>query len=304
MNAKTRLTHEERQQIAGWLAEGLGYAEIARRLGRPTSTISREVARNGTSGDYRAEYAQQAAGRRARRRKPSPASEPDGRTGAEHDFVDEFAGLLAATGMPRMTARVFTCLLTAEGSLTAADLVRRLRVSPASVSKSIAYLEGMSLVARQVEPGRRREHYTVADDVWLRAWQTDTGAHGKIATTARDGVDLFGACTVAGRRLAAMAQFFGRLSEHMGGSVIAEPAADDALTVLAALVHAGRPLALSAMASALGWPRERVAAALAVIDRRPAVADPLTVERIWPETFTVAARPDRLSPAQRNRLPG
>lgn len=296
----SRLTHADRRQIAVLLADGLGYAEIARRLGRPTSTISREVARNGAAGDYRAEHAQQAAGHRARRHKPARASEPDGRTDLERDFVDEFAALLGATGMPRMTARVFTCLLTADGGLTAADLVRRLRVSPASVSKSVAYLESMSLVARQVVPGRRHERYAVADDVWLRAWQTDTSAHGKIAATASAGVDIFGG--VAGERLATMAQFFGRLSEQMAGSTLAEPIAYDALTVLAALVHAGRPLPLSAMASALGWSRDRVAAALAVIDERPAIADPLSIERIWPETFAVVVRPDRLSAVQQSRL--
>lgn len=43
-----RLTLEDRRQIAGWMTEGLGYAEIARRLGRPTSTISREVRATAT----------------------------------------------------------------------------------------------------------------------------------------------------------------------------------------------------------------------------------------------------------------
>ena len=41
-----RLTQSERQQIALGLADSLAYAEIARRLDRPTSTITREVMRN------------------------------------------------------------------------------------------------------------------------------------------------------------------------------------------------------------------------------------------------------------------
>ncbi|MFK0259260.1 helix-turn-helix domain-containing protein [Streptomyces sp. NPDC090445] len=41
-----RLTHEDRQRIADGLAEGLGYTEIGRRLGRPASTVMREVTRN------------------------------------------------------------------------------------------------------------------------------------------------------------------------------------------------------------------------------------------------------------------
>ncbi|MBO1416423.1 helix-turn-helix domain-containing protein, partial [Streptomyces sp. FH025] len=42
-----RLTQQDRRRIATGLAEGLGYGEIARGLGRPTSTVTREIARNG-----------------------------------------------------------------------------------------------------------------------------------------------------------------------------------------------------------------------------------------------------------------
>ncbi|MFF1799329.1 helix-turn-helix domain-containing protein, partial [Kitasatospora sp. NPDC058263] len=64
-----RLTQQERQQIALGLADGLPYAEIARRLDRPTSTITREVMRNGGPTGYRADLAQRATGHRARRRQ-------------------------------------------------------------------------------------------------------------------------------------------------------------------------------------------------------------------------------------------
>ncbi len=301
-----RLTHEDRRRIAAWLADGLGYAEIGRRLDRPTSTITREVARNGAPGDYLADHAQQAAGHRARRRKPPRPAEPatDGQpTEVARGFVDQFATLLAATGLPRMTARVFVCLLTADaGGLTAADLVRRLQVSPASVSKSIGYLEDMALVTRRPEPGERRERYLIDDDVWLRAWQADTGAHGEIATATRRGIEIFGADTTAGARLDRMGRFFARLSEQMNGSTLTETAVYDALTVLAALVHAGRPLTLDTLATALDWPRDRTTAALDTIRRQPAVADPLTLRAVGPETYTLTARPDRLSPAQRHAL--
>ncbi|RSM67675.1 hypothetical protein DMB66_15155 [Actinoplanes sp. ATCC 53533] len=301
-----RLTHDDRRQIAEWLTDGLGYAEIGRRLGRPTSTISREVARCGAPGGYLPDHAQQAADHRARRRKPVRPAEPasDGQpTEAARAFVDRFATLLAATGLPRMTARVFVCLLTADaGGLTAADLVRRLRVSPASVSKSIGQLEAMELVARRPDPGRRRERYLIDDDVWLRAWQADTGAHGEIATAAQRGIEIFGAESTAGARLGRMGQFFARLSEQMGGSALAETATPDALTVLAALVHAGRPLTLGALATALGWPLQRATAALDTVRRRPAIADPLALRAIGTETYALSARPDRLSPAQRQGL--
>ena len=217
--------------------------------------------------------------------------------------MDQFATLLAATGLPRMTARVFVCLLTADTSgLTAADLVRRLQVSPASVSKSIGYLEGMELVARQPDPGGRRERYLIDDDVWLRAWRADTGAHGEIATAAQRGIEIFGTETTTGARLGKMGRFFARLSEQMRGSTLTETAVYDALTVLAALIHAGRPLTLDTLATALDWPRDRAAAALDTIQHQPAIADPLTLQAIALETYTLTARSDRLSPAQRQTL--
>lgn len=63
-----RLNQQERQQIALGLADDLPYAEIARRLDRPTSTISREVMRNGGPNAYRADLAHRATERRAHRR--------------------------------------------------------------------------------------------------------------------------------------------------------------------------------------------------------------------------------------------
>ena len=72
-----RLTQQERQQIALGLADSLSYAEIARRLGRPTSTITREVMRNGGPTAYRADLAQRATERRAHRRRPASSRGPE-----------------------------------------------------------------------------------------------------------------------------------------------------------------------------------------------------------------------------------
>jgi len=257
-----RLTLQDREQISAWLAAGLGYAEIARRLGRPTSTISREVARNHDSGAYRAAQAQQATARRAPRRRPAAGSPPPG-------FAEEFAVLLAGTGLSKMCARVFTCLLVSEsGSLTAADLARRLSVSPASISKAVGHLEEMDLLSRTPDPGTRRERYVIGDDVWQRAWQTDTGAHASVAAAARRGAELFGPESPAGIRLAKMDKFFGWLAAQMTG-------ADDPRTVLAAVMHAARPLSTVELATALGWAPERVAACVDTARLSPAQRDAL-----------------------------
>ena len=65
------LSLEEREEIAVGVAAGLGPGEIGRRLGRPASTVSREVARNGSGRGYRATAAQARAEARARRPKPA-----------------------------------------------------------------------------------------------------------------------------------------------------------------------------------------------------------------------------------------
>ncbi|GAB3430449.1 GbsR/MarR family transcriptional regulator [Flindersiella endophytica] len=275
-----RLTHDDRRRIADWLAGGLGYAEIARRLSRPTSTISREVARNLGPKGYLADRAQQITGRRARRR-PSPQPEPA--AGGEADeqvrgYVEEFAGLLARAGMPRMPARVFAGLLVADaGGRTAAELVQQLRVSPASVSKAIGYLETMDLVARRPGPGgSRRERYLVDDEVWLRAWRTDTGVHEQVAAAASRGVELFGPSTPAGRRLGQLGEFFGWLGGQMRGSALGNEAAEDALTAMAALAYARRPLGIPDLAAALGWSEQRAGEAMAALERHPDLAGRLT----------------------------
>ena len=65
------LSSAEREDIALWRAQGAGVREIARRLDRSPSTISRELRRNASTRTYRLDYkasiAQWHAERRARR---------------------------------------------------------------------------------------------------------------------------------------------------------------------------------------------------------------------------------------------
>ncbi|MFC4145033.1 helix-turn-helix domain-containing protein [Micromonospora mangrovi] len=217
-----RLTVQERQQIALGLADSLPYAEIARRLDRPTSTITREVTRNGGPTAYRADLAHRATERRARRRRPasstgSPtAPQPHGRDPeAVAELEESLTTVLMASGLPKMAARVLTCLFTTDaGSLTASQLAQHLRVSPASVSKAITFLEAQSLVRRERDE-RRRDRYVVDDELFYQATIAGARANDQLVETARRGVAVLGPHTPAAHRLENIARFLDFISESI-----------------------------------------------------------------------------------------
>jgi DNA-binding transcriptional regulator GbsR (MarR family) len=217
-----RLTQQDRQQIALGLADGLAYAEIARRLDRPTSTITREVMRNGGPTAYRADLAHRATERRAHRRGqaahrgPQEPPHPHGRDPeAVREYEELFTSVLMQSGLPKMMARVLGCLFTTDaGSLTASELAQRLQVSPASISKAIAYLEGQDLVRRERDE-RRRERYVVDDDLWYQSITASARANDRLVQTARQGVAVLGRGTPAATRLENIARFLDFVTESL-----------------------------------------------------------------------------------------
>ncbi|MGW7240750.1 helix-turn-helix domain-containing protein [Streptomyces sp. NPDC054804] len=217
-----RLTQQERQQIALGLADGLAYAEIARRLDRPTSTVTREVMRNGGPTAYRADLAHRATEHRAHRSRqtaPKVAGAPAPAHGRDPEAVREYEETLTtvmmASGMTTMPARVMASLtLTDTGSLTAAELVERLKVSPASVSKAIAFLESQGLARREQGEGRR-ERYVVDDDIWYQSMMASARSTAKIVEIARQGVGVLVPGTPAATRLENIARFLDFVSESI-----------------------------------------------------------------------------------------
>ncbi|MFF7203654.1 helix-turn-helix domain-containing protein [Streptomyces sp. NPDC008141] len=217
-----RLTQQERQQIALGLADGLPYAEIARGLDRPTSTITREVMRNGGPTTYRADLAHRATGHRTQRRRPAVPADPKSAPQAHGRdaeavlaYEEMFTTVLMQSGLPKMMARVLVCLYTTDaGSLTASELVQRLQVSAASVSKAIAYLDTQGLVRRERDD-RRRERYVVDDDVWYQSMMASARANAQLVDTARQGVTVLGPGTPAGARLENIARFVDFVSESI-----------------------------------------------------------------------------------------
>jgi predicted transcriptional regulator len=217
-----RLTQQDRQQITLGLADGLAYAEIARRLDRPTSTITREVLRNGGPTAYRADLAHRATERRAhRRRQAAPrgsqaSPQPYGRdTEAVREYEEMLTTVLMHSGLPKMMSRVLACLYTTDaGSLTASELVQRLQVSPASISKAMTFLEGQGLIRRERDE-RRRERYAADADVFYQSMMASARSTAQLADIARQGSGVLGPDSPAAVRLQNVARFLDYVAESI-----------------------------------------------------------------------------------------
>lgn len=149
--------------------------------------------------------------------RPPGGSAPPGSDGRDRgrddkavsEFVERFAGLLYESGVPRMPARVFVTLLTADADrLTAADLGARLGVSPAAVSGAVRYLIQVGLVSTTGEPGSRRLSYGVPPNVWQHLLSGRNQIMSRWAALLRDGAGLLGPGSPAGERVADSADYF------------------------------------------------------------------------------------------------
>jgi DNA-binding transcriptional regulator GbsR (MarR family) len=131
-------------------------------------------------------------------------------TDAERQFVEQFAVVLTESGMPRMPARVFACVLAEDrGRLTAGEIAERLQVSPAAVSGAVRYLVQARMVERGREAGSRSDHYGLSDrDPWYTAMMNRSELLGRWERMAAEGADLLGDGRAAGRRLRETQEFF------------------------------------------------------------------------------------------------
>ncbi len=207
------MTQQERQRIAAGLTGRLSYAEIARRLDRPTSTISREIARNGGPGGYRPQQAQLATVQRAQRGTPAPPRAAGAPGGAMEEEIIELA---VRSGLPRMTARVHVDLLLSEdGRRTAAELTRRLKVSPASVSVAVNFLVEHGYVRRERDPQRRRDIYVVDDDAWYHSIVISSRQTLEAAQASTAAAQTYGPESPVGQRLAKVGAFLEQVSLDM-----------------------------------------------------------------------------------------
>jgi DNA-binding transcriptional regulator GbsR (MarR family) len=131
-------------------------------------------------------------------------------------FVERFALVMSEAGMPRMPARAFACILAEDsGQLTAAELAARLEVSPAAVSGAVRYLTQVGMLVRDREPGARRDHYRLHDDVWTEMYTARIAALQRWEQAAAEGVELLGTERPAGRRIDETRRFFAFIRDEV-----------------------------------------------------------------------------------------
>jgi DNA-binding transcriptional regulator GbsR (MarR family) len=111
---------------------------------------------------------------------------------------------------------VFAALLaTDSGGLTAAELAERLQASPAAISGAVRYLVQVALVAREREPGSRRDRYRLLNDLWYEAALRREPLLTRWERAMREGMAALGPDTPAGRRMAESVEFFEFLQEEL-----------------------------------------------------------------------------------------
>ncbi|WP_414936234.1 GbsR/MarR family transcriptional regulator [Amycolatopsis sp. cmx-11-51] len=139
---------------------------------------------------------------------PESASSTQRDEDAVRRYVEHLGLTLSQIGMQRMPARVFAALMTTDaGRLTAAELAEQLSVSPAAISGAVRWLEQIGLVAKEREPGSRRDHYRLFDDLWYATFMKRDRMITLWRDAADEGVAALGTDTPAGERVAEMRDF-------------------------------------------------------------------------------------------------
>ena len=132
-------------------------------------------------------------------------------------YTERFSAVLVAAGFPPMPARVFVALLVADaGRLSAAELARMLRISPAAVSGAVRYLIQVGLVHKERMPGSRRDYYRMPGNMWDDLLRIRDQVMTRWTALVREGIDLVGADTPAGERMAEQAAFLEFASKELG----------------------------------------------------------------------------------------
>jgi DNA-binding transcriptional regulator GbsR (MarR family) len=161
--------------------------------------------------------------RRTTAKPAAPSPDDAGLAGRDPRTVENATAhiteLFIQSGLQQMAARVLAALLTTDsGSLTSAELVQRLHVSPASITKAVGYLEAMEIVRRERDPRRRAERYVIDDDAWFQAIMASARIDARIAVASLHSAQALDPTTPAGARLENLGRFLHHISDDLARS--------------------------------------------------------------------------------------
>ena len=140
--SRIALTTTEREEISRQLAQGQSLRTISRVLRRAPSTISREVARNGGRGVYRAAVADAHAWRRSRRPQPCRlSSRPALRRAVAQKLAQQWSPQQISGWLPR------TCPSDPD-----------MQVSPETIYRSL-FVHSRGVLKRRLLQQLRRQHH-------------------------------------------------------------------------------------------------------------------------------------------------
>jgi transposase, IS30 family len=139
--ARIALSLQEREEISRGLAAADSLRAIAIRIGRPPSTVSREVARNHGPHRYRAELAERAALSRGRRPKPAKLT-------IDSKLWTEVVARLELDWSPEQISRALKEEYPGEPSM---------QVSHETIYLSL-YVQGRGLLRKELTQHLRRRH--------------------------------------------------------------------------------------------------------------------------------------------------
>jgi predicted transcriptional regulator len=138
-------------------------------------------------------------------------------SGAAEQYVERMGLLWEAEGLPRIAGRVLGFLALQAEPAALDEIAAALGVSKASVSNDARRLERLSLVERASRPGDRRDYYAIAPDMPARVVAQKLADLERLNAAMSAARDLPETPAIARARLAAFADFHGRVIGHLHG---------------------------------------------------------------------------------------
>jgi transposase, IS30 family len=140
--SRLALTPAEREEISRQLARGQSFRLISQRLNLAPSTVSREVARNGGRGVYRASVADGRAWQRSRRPQPCRLStRPALRRAVAHKLAQQWS--------PQQISGWLRCTFPSDPDM---------QVSPETIYRSL-FVQSRGVLKRRLLQHLRRQHH-------------------------------------------------------------------------------------------------------------------------------------------------